>query len=65
MKEKKEIKFTSEEIEILKELLNTGDMEDYPREQLQDGYWAKEKFEIFNQIRRKLGLYELEPYCDD
>ncbi len=50
---------------ILKEILNTGDIEDYAREQYQEKNWKLDKWRRFNHIRRLVGLPDLEPYEEE
>ena len=56
------IEIDNEEIKILKDCLETDDMEDYSREQFEEGSWSKKKFNAFNSLRKKVGLDEVEPF---
>ena len=47
---------------VLRGILSTDDVEDYAREQLEDGEWNNADFEEYNVLRESVGLCALSPY---
>jgi len=54
------MEFTKKQRKILADILSTGDIEDYSREQYEEYEWNGKDFEAYNELRSLVGLEPLE-----